>query len=68
VLSYSVNFDDLFRQAAVYVDRILRGANPAEMPVEQPSRYELIINLKTTRALGIDVPRALLLRADEVIE
>jgi putative ABC transport system substrate-binding protein len=68
LMSYSVNFEDLFRQAAVYVDRILRGANPAEMPVEQPSRYELIVNLKTARALGIDVPRALLLRADEVIE
>jgi putative ABC transport system substrate-binding protein len=68
LMSYSVNFDDLFRQAAVYVDRILRGANPAEMPVEQPSRYELIINLKTARALGIEVPRVLLLRADEVIE
>ncbi len=68
LMSYSVNFDDLFRQAAVYVDRILRGANPAETPVEQPSRYELIINLKTARALGIEVPRALLLRADEVIE
>ena len=68
LMSYSVNFDDLFRQAAVYVDRILRGANPAETPVEQPSRYELIVNLKTARALGIEVPRALRLRADEVIE
>jgi putative tryptophan/tyrosine transport system substrate-binding protein len=68
LMSYSVNFDDLFRQAAVYVDRMLRGANPAETPVERPSRYELIINLKTARALGIEVPRALLLRADEVIE
>jgi putative ABC transport system substrate-binding protein len=68
LMSYSVNFDDLFRQAAVYVDRILRGANPAETPVEQPSRYELILNLKTARALGIEVPRALLLRADVVIQ
>jgi putative ABC transport system substrate-binding protein len=68
LMSYSVNFDDLFRQAAVFVDRILRGANPAETPVEQPSRYELILNAKTARALGIEVPRALLLRADEVIE
>ena len=67
LMSYSVNFDDLFRQAAVYVDRILRGANPAETPVEQPTRYELIINLKTARALNVEVPRALLLRADEVI-
>jgi putative ABC transport system substrate-binding protein len=68
LMSYAVNFDDLFRQAAVYVDRILRGANPAEMPVEQPSRYELILNLKTARTLGIEVPRSLRLRADEVIE
>jgi putative ABC transport system substrate-binding protein len=68
LMSYSVNQDDLFRQAAEYVDRILRGANPAETPVEQPARYELILNLKTARALRIDVPRALLLRADEVIE
>ncbi len=68
LMSYSVNFDDLFVQAALYVDRILRGANPAETPVEQPSRYELIVNVRTARALGIDVPRALLLRADVVIE
>jgi putative ABC transport system substrate-binding protein len=68
LMSYSVNQDELFRQAAEYVDRILRGANPAETPVEQPSRYELIVNLKTARALGVEVPRALLLRADEVIE
>lgn len=68
LMSYSVNFDDLYRQAAVYVDRILRGAKPAEMPVEQPSRYELIVNLKTARALGVTVPQALLLRADEVIQ
>jgi putative ABC transport system substrate-binding protein len=68
LMSYSVNFEDLFRQAAVYVDRILRGANPAETPVEQPSRYALIVNLKTARALGVEVPSALRLRADEVIE
>lgn len=68
LMSYSVNFDDLFRQAALYVDRILRGANSAETPVEQPSRDELIVNLKTARAIGMTVPRPLLLRADEVIE
>lgn len=68
LMSYSVNFDDLYRQAAVYVDRILRGANPAETPVEQPSRYELIVNVKTARALGVAIPQTLLLRADEVIE
>jgi putative ABC transport system substrate-binding protein len=68
LLSYAVNFDDLYRQAAVYVDRILRGANPAETPVEQPSRYELILNLKTARAVGVTVPQSLLLRAHEVID
>ena len=68
LMSYAVNFDDLFRQAAVYVDRILRGANPAETPVDQPARYELILNQKTARAIGVELPRALLLRADEVIE
>jgi putative ABC transport system substrate-binding protein len=68
LMSYSVNFDDLYRQAAVYVDRILRGANPAETPVEQPSRYELIVNVKTARVLGIAIPQTLLLRADEVID
>jgi putative ABC transport system substrate-binding protein len=68
VMSYSVNFDDLFRQAAVYVDRILRGAKPAEMPVEQPSRYELIVNQKTAKAIGVRIPRSLLLRADAVIQ
>jgi putative ABC transport system substrate-binding protein len=68
LMSYSVNFDDLFRQAAVYVDRILRGASPGETPVEQPARYELIVNLKTARSLDIVVPQRLLLRADEVIE
>lgn len=68
LLSYSVNFDDLFRQGAVFVDRILRGANPADTPVEQPSRYELILNLKTARALGLKLPQPLLLQATEVIE
>ncbi|MBK6863188.1 MAG: ABC transporter substrate-binding protein [Ideonella sp.] len=68
LLNYSVNFDDLYRQGAVYVDRILRGANPADTPVEQPSRYELILNLKTARALGLKLPQSLLLQATEVIE
>jgi putative ABC transport system substrate-binding protein len=68
LLTYSVNQIDLYRQAAVYADRILRGAKPAEMPVEQPSRYELIVNLKTAKAIGITVPQSVLLRADEVIE
>jgi putative ABC transport system substrate-binding protein len=68
LMSYSVNFEDVFRRAADYTDRILRGANPAEVPVEQPSRYELIFNLKTARALRVAIPPSLLQRADQVFE
>ena len=67
-MAYGANLYDMFRHGATYVDKILKGSNPADLPVEQPTKFELVINLKSARVLGLTIPPSILFQADEVIE
>jgi putative ABC transport system substrate-binding protein len=68
LLAYAPNIDAMFQRTAVFVDKILKGAKPADLPVEQPTKFELVINLKTAKALGLSIPPTLLFQADEVLQ
>ena len=67
-MSYSPDRADLYRRAATYVDKILKGANPADLPVQQATKFELVVNLKTAKTLGLTIPQSMLVRADQIIE